>query len=108
MISSMEDILEEIIGEIEDEHDVDDITEKKISDTEFIFSARIEIDYLNEKYGFKLPEGDYETLGGLIFFVNQNIPKEGDNIDLDKYRFTILSTDQARINEVRMKIVGGE
>jgi len=105
---TMEDILEEIIGEIEDEHDVDDITEKKISDTEFIFSARIQIDYLNEKYGFKLPEGDYETLGGLIFFVNQNIPIEGDTIDLAPYRFTILSIDQARISEVRMKIVEGE
>lgn len=101
---TMEDIIEQIIGEIEDEHDVDDVLEKKISESEYIFSGRLEIDYLNEKYGFNLPEGDYETLGGLIFFINQNIPKEGDVINLSPFKFSIISTDQARINEVRMKI----
>ena len=101
---TMEDIIEQIIGEIEDEHDVDDLVERKISDSEYVFSGRLEIDYLNEKYGFDLPDGDYETLGGLIFFVNQNIPKEGDIIIQAPFRFTIISADQARINEVKMKI----
>ncbi len=101
---TMEDIIEQIIGEIEDEHDVDDLIEKKISESEYLFSGRLEIDYLNEKYAFNLPEGDYETLGGLIFFINQNIPKEGDVISLSPFKFSIISTDQARINEVKMKI----
>jgi len=102
---TMEDIIEQIIGEIEDEHDVDDLVEKKINEFEYIFSARLEIDHLNEKYGFKLPEGDYETLGGLIFFTHQNIPKEGEVIEMAPFEFTILSTDQARINEVQLKIL---
>lgn len=102
---TMEDIIEEIIGEIEDEHDVDEHVEKQISESEYIFSARLDIDYLNEKYSLSLPEGDYETLGGLIFFVHQNIPKEGDIIELAPFEFTILSTDQAKINEVRVKIL---
>jgi putative hemolysin len=102
---TMEDIIEEIIGEIEDEHDVDELTEKKINNNEYIFSARLEIDYLNEEYNLALPEGDYETLGGLIFFVFQNIPKEGDVIELPPFEFTVLSTNQARLNEVRVRIV---
>jgi len=102
---TMEDILEEIIGDIEDEHDVDEHVEKQVADNEYIFSARLEIDYLNEKYNLSLPEGDYETLGGLIFFVYQNIPKEGDIIEMSPFEFTILSIEQARINEVRLKIV---
>jgi putative hemolysin len=101
---TMEDMIEEIIGEIEDEHDVDDLTEKKISDTEYLFSARLEVDYLNEEYDLGLPEGDYETLGGLILFEHQNIPSEGEVIVIPPFEFTVLSTDQARIKEVRLKI----
>lgn len=104
---TIEDIIEEIIGDIEDEHDVDEFTEKKISDNEYIFSGRLEIDYLNEDYGLKLPEGDYETLGGLIFYHYQNIPDEGDEITVGPYQFTIMSITQARINEVRLLIIPG-
>lgn len=102
---TIEDLVEEIIGDIEDEFDVDDTTEKKISDTEFIFSARLEIEYLNETYGLGLPEGDYDTLGGLIFFVHQNIPKPRDVVSFPPFECTILSTDQARIMDVRLKLV---
>jgi putative hemolysin len=102
---TMEDIIEEIIGEIEDEHDVLEHIEKKINDNEYIFSARLHIDYLNEEYDLKLPKGDYETLGGLIFYNFQNIPKEGDIIEVPRFEFTVLSTDQARLKEVRVKIV---
>jgi CBS domain containing-hemolysin-like protein len=102
---TIEDLMEEIIGDIEDEFDVDDTTEKKISDTEFIFSARLEIEYLNETYGLGLPEGDYDTLGGLIFYVHQNIPRPRDIISCPPFELTIISTDQARINDVRLKIV---
>lgn len=105
---TIEDVIEEIIGDIEDEYDVDDLTEKKISETEFIFSARLEIDYINEKYNLALPEGDYDTLGGLIFFVHQDIPMPQEVINYNSFVFTILSTDQARINEVKLQIVSNE
>ncbi|MGZ5244216.1 MAG: hemolysin family protein [Bacteroidia bacterium] len=101
---TIEDLIEEIIGDIEDEYDVDDSTEKRISETEFIFSARLEIDYLNENYGLNLPEGDYDTLGGLISLVHQNIPKAREVVSMPPFEFTILSTAQARILDVKVKI----
>jgi CBS domain containing-hemolysin-like protein len=105
---TIEDLIEEIIGDIEDEYDIDDNTEKKISDTEYIFSARLEIDYLNENYNLNLPEGDYDTLGGLIFYVNQNIPKAREVITLRPFEFTILSTAKAKILDVKVKILTTE
>ncbi|RYD71896.1 MAG: CBS domain-containing protein, partial [Sphingobacteriales bacterium] len=102
---TIEDLIEEIIGDIEDEYDIDDNTEKKISDAEYIFSARLEIDYLNETYNLNLPEGDYDTLGGLIFLVHQNIPKVRDVISMSPFEFTILSTAKAKILDVRVKII---
>jgi CBS domain containing-hemolysin-like protein len=105
---TMEDIIEQIVGDIEDEYDTDDLVEKKIEDNEFIFSARLEIDYINEKFNLDLPEGDYETLGGLIFYVIQEIPKKGQIIQHDHFVFTILSTDQARIKEVCVKVITAE
>lgn len=104
-IVTIEDIIEEIIGDIEDEHDVDDTVEKKINNNEYIFSARLEIDYLNETYGLNLPEGDYETLGGLIYFVNQNIPKQNQVITSSPFEFTVLSVEQTKINEVKLRLV---
>ncbi len=101
-IITIEDIIEEIIGEIEDEHDRDDLIEKKISDKEFIFSARLDIDYLNETYGLNLPEGDYGTLGGMILFHHQNIPMKDETISLPPYEITILNVEQTKINEVRL------
>jgi CBS domain containing-hemolysin-like protein len=103
-MATIEDIIEEIIGDIEDEHDVDEFVEKKINDNEYIFSARLEVEYLNEEYDLELPEGDYETLGGLIFYHHQNVPNEGDVITVAPYQFTILSTTQARINEVKLEM----
>ena len=76
-IVTMEDILEEIFGEIDDEHDVSDLIEKQVSETEFVFSGRVEIDYINEKYGLRLPESDnFETLAGFILHHNESIPKK--------------------------------
>lgn len=102
---TIEDIIEEIIGDIEDEHDVDDTVEKKINNNEYIFSARLEIDYINETYGLKLPEGDYDTLGGLIYFVNQNIPKQNQVIPFSPFEFTVLSVEQTKINEVKLRLI---
>lgn len=103
-IVSMEDIIEEIFGEIDDEYDSDDLIEQKISDTEYLLSSRHEIDYLNEKYGWELPYGDFETLSGLILSLTENLPNKGENITIDRYTFTIVSKQAHRIDSVRLKI----
>jgi putative hemolysin len=104
-IVTIEDIMEEIFGEIEDEHDVDQLTEKQISETEFLFNARLEIDYLNDKYELTFPEGDYHTVGGFIFASHENIPTRGEIVEIGRFQFTILSTDKTKINEVRLNIL---
>ncbi len=101
-IITVEDLIEEIFGEIEDEHDVDDMLEKQLSELEFIFSARHEVDYLNETYKFKLPEGDYETLGGLIFEHHQAIPELNEVIQIPGYSFVILAVSETRVETVRL------
>ncbi len=104
---SMEDIIEEIFGEIEDEHDQDDLTEQQINDNTWLLSARLEIDYLNETYGWTLPVGEYETLGGLILNYAEDLPKPGDTINAPPYRFTIQSMLDNRIDTVRLEIIHG-
>lgn len=101
-IVTVEDLMEEIFGEIEDEHDVDDTLEKQINELEYIFSARLEIDYLNETYKFDLPEGEYETLGGLIFEQHESIPAVNEVIQIPGYSFVILTVSETRIETVRL------
>ncbi|MCD4683735.1 MAG: hemolysin family protein [Bacteroidales bacterium] len=104
-IVTMEDIIEEIFGEIEDEYDVEELIEKKLQDNEFIFSARLEIDYLNEKYNFDLPESeDYETLGGLIIQIHESIPKQNDIIRHETFLFKITNASETRIEEVHLTL----
>lgn len=103
-IVSMEDIIEEIFGEIEDEYDSDDLIEQKISDQEFLLSARHEIDYLNDKYGWELPIGDFETLSGLILSLTENLPKKGESVTFEAYNFTVVTKQEHRIETVRLKI----
>jgi CBS domain containing-hemolysin-like protein len=103
-IVSMEDIIEEIFGEIEDEYDSDDLIEQKISEHEFLLSARHEIDYLNDKYGWELPLGDYETLSGLILSYTENLPKKGESIIIGPYTFSVVSKQEHRIDSLRLKI----
>jgi CBS domain containing-hemolysin-like protein len=107
MVTS-EDILEEIFGEIEDEHDTIDWVEKQIGEHEYIFSARIDLDVLNEKYdlGFPLDE-NYETLAGYILFYHESIPKINTVITIDKFRFKILKATNTRIEMVNLKIIPG-
>jgi putative hemolysin len=102
---SMEDVIEEIFGEIEDEHDEDDLVEQQIDDKTYLLSARLEIDYLNEAYGWDLPTGDYETLGGLMLEHVSNIPKRGEIIELPGFSFAIESTEEMRINTIRVTIM---
>ena len=100
---TMEDIMEEIFGEIEDEFDAEQLTEKEIRPGEYIFSARLEIDYLNEHYRLELPESDeYKTLAGLIIYDQESIPTEGTVILLPPYRFDVLQATDARIELVRL------
>ncbi|MHA7130381.1 hemolysin family protein [Algoriphagus namhaensis] len=103
-IVSMEDIIEEIFGEIEDEYDSDDLIEQKVNEQEFLLSARHEIDYLNDKYGWDLPIGDFETLSGLILSLTENLPKKGESVTIGPYTFTIVSKQDHRIDSVKMKI----
>ena len=97
-----EDLLEEIIGEIHDEFDEESLLEKELSPGTYLFNARQEIDYLNDKYELDLPCGDYETLGGLILSVNEDIPQPGQIIQVPPFAITILSMDEKRINTVRL------
>ncbi len=104
-IVTIEDILEEIVGEIEDEHDSSGIIERKLSDSEYQFSGRIEIDYINETYKLSLPaEDDYETLAGLVFFYHGSIPKINEVIDIGTARLKILKVSGTRLELINVYI----
>ncbi len=104
-VVTMEDIIEEIFGEIEDEYDVENLVEKQLNDHEFIFSARLEIDYLNEKYALELPESeDYETLGGLIINLHQSIPHVNEEFNFQHFTFIINQASKNRIDQVHLII----
>ena len=104
-IVTMEDVLEEIFGEIQDEYDVEELVEKQLAEDEFILSGRVELDYLNEKYNMSFPVSDSETLSGYIIQKHETIPKQKETIIIDDYRFDILSVSDTRIETVKMKIL---
>lgn len=101
---TIEDIMEEIFGEIDDEHDVDEFIEKNPEKGHYILSGRLEIDYINEKYRLNLPESEeYDTLAGYIIYQHQNIPKVNDKIITEKYEIRILKVSRTRIDLVQLK-----
>ncbi len=103
---TVEDIIEELFGEIEDEHDTINLLENKINDREFKFSTRLEVDYLNETYNLNLKEdSSYETLGGLIVHYTENIPSINEIIKIDNFQFTILKESASKIEEVYLKVL---
>lgn len=105
MVTS-EDILEEIFGEIEDEHDTDDLIMKKVADDEFVLSGRLELDELNEEFGLEFPEDEnFETLAGFILFHYESIPKINSVITIDQYQFKILKATNTKIELVLLKIL---
>jgi putative hemolysin len=104
-IVTMEDLLEEIFGEIKDEYDVEEFEDKKVSDDEFILSGRLELDYLKEKYGLEFPENDSETLSGFIIHQHETIPKLKDRIIISDYEFEVMNVSDTRIEMVRLKIL---
>jgi putative hemolysin len=102
-VITLEDILEEIFGEIEDEHDEEEYIEKQISDTEWVFSGRLEIDHLNEKYeAIDLPEGEYQTLSGYLVMTTETIPEQGAEIELNDYLFILELVSDTKIETVRL------
>ena len=102
---TIEDIMEEIFGEIEDEHDHLNLKEEQLSTNEYLFSGRLEVDYLNEKYSLSLPENEeYETLAGLILYYNEDIPATGEKIEIEGLEFEIVSVKGARIEEVIVRL----
>jgi len=101
-IITLEDILEEIFGEIDDEHDVGEFIEDQISEKEFVFSGRLEIDHLNDKYDLGLPEGEYQTLSGYLVMTTGNIPENGAIIELENIKFILEIVSDTKIETVRM------
>ncbi|MGC9471394.1 MAG: hemolysin family protein [Bacteroidales bacterium] len=100
---TVEDILEEIFGEIEDEHDFIRLVEKRINDREYIFSGRLEIDYLNEKYHLGIPEtDDYDTIAGFVLYHYEDIPSLNETIRIDRYEFKILKVSRTRLELVKL------
>ena len=102
---TLEDLMEEIFGNIEDEHDKDDMEEQQISDNEYLFSGRLEIEYLNEKYHLNIPEtDDYDTLAGFILYHHLNLPAVDDKIQIEHYTFIVKRLTNTRIDLVQMTI----
>jgi CBS domain containing-hemolysin-like protein len=104
-IITMEDLLEEIFGEINDEHDEEDLTEKQIDENDYVFAGRLEIDYLNEKYHLNIPEGEYETLSGYILAHHEDIPEQNEEIYIDNFKFEIAAVSDMRIETIKLKVI---
>ncbi|MGC6524971.1 MAG: hemolysin family protein [Flavobacteriaceae bacterium] len=104
-ILTVEDIVEELFGEIEDEHDSVALIEEQLGESSFLFSARLEVDYLNETYKLQLPEHEnYETLGGLIVHFTQEIPDQNQQINIENFQFTIQEVSNTKIELIALKV----
>ena len=102
---TIEDVLEEIVGDIEDEHDTNEMIEKALGNNEYIFSGRLEIDYLNEEYHLDLPEkDDFSTLAGMVLFYHGSIPKNNDIIRVGNKVIKVLKVTATRLDLVKLKI----
>jgi len=106
---TIEDIIEEIFGDIEDEHDRDDFIEEQLDESTFVFSARLEIDYLNERYKIEVPESEeYETLAGYIIHNQEDIPDVNDVIEVDNFLITVVDVTNVRIETVKLQVLAEE
>lgn len=102
---TLEDVLEEIFGEINDEHDDDDLIDERLDDETYVFSGRMEVDDINEKYGVHLPTSDdYDTLAGLILSETQSIPHEGDVVEVDRFEFKVLQAGHTTVDKIQMRV----
>ena len=103
---TIEDVTEEIVGEIVDEHDVEELTDEQLSENSFRFLGKIDIEMVNKKYNLKLPESDeYETIAGLLLHHFEEIPKKDDVIELEEYQFNIINVNETTIQEVRLEVL---
>jgi len=102
-IITMEDVLEELFGEIQDEYDTEEFVEKQLAENEYIFSGRLELDYLEEKYGFDFGQEEAETLSGYIINYHETIPRLKERIIIDDYEFDVMHVTDTRIETVKMK-----
>ncbi len=108
-IITVEDIVEELFGEIEDEHDSQELLDEQISEKEFRFSARLEIDYLNEEYDLEIPKEDaYETLGGFIINHTEDIPNQDDIVEIDNFYIKIIKASATKIDDIYLKVLENE
>ena len=108
-IITVEDIVEELFGEIEDEHDTQQLLEEKISENEFNFSARLEVDYLNEEYNLDIPKEEaYETIGGFILNHTETIPLQDEVLDIENFQIKILQVSATKINDIYFKVIHKE
>ena len=106
-ILTMEDIIEEIFGEIDDEHDQEELVHHLIDQETYLFSARLEIDFINEKYRLKLPvKEEYETLSGMIVSYAETIPEQGTIFNIENYELKVLEVDETKISKVQLKVLG--
>ena len=103
-ILGIEDVIEEIVGEIQNEYDAATLIEQKVGQNTYLLSARHEIDYLREKYGWAIPSGNYDTLGGLIISVTERIPELNEAVDIPPFTFTIISLADTRIDTVKLTL----
>ena len=104
-IITLEDLLEEVFGDIKDEYDTEEFVEKQLAEKEYLFSGRLELDYLNEKYDFDLPVHASETLSGFIINHHESIPAQNERIIIDDFEFEILNVSDTRIETVKMKVL---
>jgi len=103
---TIEDVTEEIVGEIVDEHDVEEFTDEQLSENSFRFLGKIDIEMVNKKYNLQLPESDeYETIAGLLLHHFEEIPKKDDVIELEEYQFNIINVNETTIQEVRLEVL---
>lgn len=106
---TMEDVIEEIFGEIDDEHDQEDLIHQQIGENDFVFSSRLEIDFINEKYRIGLPEAeDYETLGGLVIHYSESIPKKGETFIIEGFKLVISEATEFKILKIKLTLVDSE
>lgn len=105
---TLEDLIEEIFGEIRDEHDDEAFIEKQLDDNTFVFSGRLEVDHINETYELGIPEGEYETLSGFIVVTHEDIPDEGETVHFDRFDIKILSAEDNRIGTVQVTVTDDE
>lgn len=104
-IVTMEDVLEEIFGDIKDEYDTEEFVEKQLSENEYIFSGRLELHYLNEKYDFQFPQNESDTISGYIIDEHKSIPKFKERIIIGDYEFDVLNVSSTRIEMIKMKVL---